>query len=103
MSTNLTDKLVEINRNGTPGNAGPGREERMRALSTRVDPGGTGFAANAAAQSRLVEELRRRLERVARGGAWSSSSASYLRAAERYWTSPAYRFIYIGFRCARTV
>jgi hypothetical protein len=42
-------------------------------------------------------------ERVARGGAWSSSASSYLRAAERYWTSPLYRFIYIGFRCARTV
>lgn len=42
-------------------------------------------------------------ERVARGGAWSSSASSYLRAAERYWTSPNYRFIYIGFRCVRTV
>ena len=42
-------------------------------------------------------------ERVARGGAWSSSSSTYLRASERYWTSPLYRFIYIGFRCARTV
>lgn len=42
-------------------------------------------------------------ERVARGGAWSSSASSYLRAAERYWTSPLYRFIYIGFRCVRSV
>ena len=42
-------------------------------------------------------------EWAARGGAWSSSSSTYLRASERYWTSPLYRFIYIGFRCARTV
>jgi sulfatase modifying factor 1 len=40
-------------------------------------------------------------ERVARGGAWSSTDSSYLRASERYWTSPLYRFIYIGFRCAK--
>lgn len=40
-------------------------------------------------------------ERVARGGAWSSTAASYVRAAERYWTQPNYRFIYIGFRCAK--
>jgi formylglycine-generating enzyme required for sulfatase activity len=40
-------------------------------------------------------------ERVARGGAWSSSASSYLRASERYWTSPLYRFIYIGFRCVK--
>lgn len=42
-------------------------------------------------------------ERVARGGAWSSSASSYLRASERYWTSPLYRFIYIGFRCVKSV
>lgn len=42
-------------------------------------------------------------ERVARGGAWSSTAPSYLRASERYWTQPQYQFIYIGFRCVRTV
>lgn len=40
-------------------------------------------------------------ERVARGGAWSSTASTYLRSAERYWTQPAYRFIYIGFRCVK--
>ncbi len=42
-------------------------------------------------------------ERVARGGAWSSTASNYLRASERYWTQPQFRFIYIGFRCVRGV
>ncbi|MFI7482098.1 carboxyl transferase domain-containing protein [Kocuria sp. M1R5S2] len=40
----------------------------MRVLSTLVDPTGARFAANAAAQRALAEDLGRRLERVARGG-----------------------------------
>ena len=40
----------------------------MRVLSTQVDPGGAEFAANAAAQQGLAEELTRRLERAAQGG-----------------------------------
>lgn len=42
-------------------------------------------------------------ERVARGGAWSSTASTSLHAAERYWTQPQNRFIYIGFRCVRGV
>ncbi len=41
-------------------------------------------------------------DRVFRGGGWSSG-ASYLRAASRSDGSPGYRYVYIGFRVARSV
>jgi formylglycine-generating enzyme required for sulfatase activity len=39
--------------------------------------------------------------RVLRGGAWYLD-ISYVRSASRYWRSPGYRYIYFGFRCARS-
>jgi formylglycine-generating enzyme required for sulfatase activity len=40
--------------------------------------------------------------RVYRGGSWNSE-AVYCRAAYRYWFSPSYRNVHLGFRPARRV
>lgn len=40
--------------------------------------------------------------RVLRGGSWSNDDPRYVRAALRNRSAPAFRFNYVGFRCART-
>jgi formylglycine-generating enzyme required for sulfatase activity len=39
--------------------------------------------------------------RVNRGGSWYDDDASFVRAADRGWSSPSYRGSILGFRCAR--
>gem|GEM_PF-2290101 len=38
-------------------------------------------------------------DRVLRGGSWSNSASS-CRSANRYWSTPDYRYYYLGFRLA---
>ena len=39
--------------------------------------------------------------RVDRGGGWNYSGESYLRAALRDYAAPDFRYLSLGFRCAR--
>ncbi len=40
--------------------------------------------------------------RVLRGGSWLNTDPSYFRAALRNNRGPSYRYVYFGFRCARS-
>jgi formylglycine-generating enzyme required for sulfatase activity len=39
--------------------------------------------------------------RVLRGGTWSGTTATFVRAASRYDITPTIRYNYLGFRCAQ--